>query len=151
MKVSVKHFLIIFIVVFIQIAIVQSATVTSTGNWNSTGSWSGGDIGDNGEFSETDVVAVDFKGNEDFEVELYPNPINQGHNLYLKVPTKEGEEFNVFVNDLLGKDYITDLTFINQGNSTLVILELSSTLPSGTYFINVVTSGGVTSKKVLVK
>jgi len=105
----------------------------------------------NGEFSQTDVVAVDFKGQDDFEVELYPNPINQGHNLYLKVPTKEGEEFEVFVNDLLGKDYITDLTFINQGNSTLVILELSSTLPAGTYFINIVTAEGVTSKRVLVK
>ncbi len=55
------------------------------------------------------------------------------------------------MNDLLGKDYITDLTFINQGNSTLVILELSSTLPAGTYFINIVTAEGVTSKRVLVK
>lgn len=51
----------------------------------------------------------------------------------------------------LAKIILQTLPFINQGNSTLVILELSSTLPSGTYFINVVTSGGVTSKKVLVK
>jgi len=104
-----------------------------------------------GEFSETDAVSINFKGAENFEVEVYPNPINEGHNLYLKVPTSENEEFEVFVNDLLGKSYITDLTFINQGDFTLIILELDSNLPKGAYFINILQSGKVISKKVLVQ
>lgn len=104
----------------------------------------------NGDFSITDAIAVNFSGSSDFQVEVFPNPIN-GHNLYLKIPTTEGEEFEVFVNDLLGRDYISDLTFINQNEFTLVIIELNSDLPAGVYFVNIVNQGKVTSKKVLVK
>lgn len=104
----------------------------------------------NGAFDVTKAISINLEKPSSLEVEVFPNPLN-GQNVYLKIPETQGSKFEVFVNDLLGKDYITDLTFINQDGFTLVIIELGSNLPKGVYFVNILSKGSVVSEKLIVK
>jgi len=96
-----------------------------------------------------DMVSMLIKSKAEIEVVLYPNP-STGDNVYLKVPSSEGDDFNVLINDLLGRNFISDLTFIEQGESTLIIIDFSSNLPKGIYLINIVVKGEIITKKLYV-
>ena len=102
--------------------------------------------------SETfDIVSVILESEADIEVVLYANPSNGRDNIFLKVPTSAGENFNVLINDLLGRDFISDLTFIEQNDHTLIIIDFESQLPKGYYLINIVIKGEVITKKLVVE
>ena len=102
--------------------------------------------------SETfDIVSVILESEADIEVVLYPNPSNGRDNIFLKVPTSAGENFNVLINDLLGRDFISDLTFIEQNDHTLIIIDFESQLPKGYYLINIVIKGEIITKKLVVE
>lgn len=98
-----------------------------------------------------EIVSVLLKSDAEIDVSLYPNPTNGRDVIYLKVPQNNDSEFNVLINDLLGKEFVSDLTFINQGKHTLVIIDFSDSLPRGTYLINVWIEGKMISKKLLVQ
>lgn len=102
--------------------------------------------------SETfDMVSVVFESEAEIEVVLYPNPSNGSDNIFLKVPSSEGENFNVLINDLLGRDFISDLTFIEQNDHTLIIIDFDKQLPKGYYLINIVIKGEIITKKLVVE
>jgi hypothetical protein len=103
----------------------------------------------NGKTKEYSAVSVNFKSSTTFDIEMYPNPTN-GKTIYLKIPTDEGEDFDILVNDLLGKEYFTDLTIINQQDRALVIIELNEELPKGIYIVNFLTKQGKFSKRLMV-
>ncbi len=97
------------------------------------------------------MVSVVFESEAEIEVVLYPNPSNGSDNIFLKVPSSEGENFNVLINDLFGRDFISDLTFIEQNDHTLIIIDFDKQLPKGYYLINIVIKGEIITKKLVVE
>ena len=86
----------------------------------------------------------------DMHVELYPNPSN-GHNMYMKIPNADAAEINVLINDFIGKSYLTDFTVINQGEYSVVAIEMNQKLAAGSYMINVSVDGENHSHKLIVQ
>ncbi|MGB0403595.1 MAG: LamG-like jellyroll fold domain-containing protein [Salibacteraceae bacterium] len=103
------------------------------------------------EYFNLEKVLFDLNQNEnDIHVELYPNP-NNGHNMFLKIPNSETEEINVLVSDFIGKSYLTDFTVINQGDYSIVVIEMNQKLAAGSYMINVSVNGENHAHKLIVQ
>jgi len=51
----------------------------------------------------------------------------------------------------LGRDFISDLTFIEQNDHTLIIIDFDKQLPKGYYLINIVIKGEIITKKLVVE
>lgn len=88
--------------------------------------------------------------NEDFHIQLYPNP-NNGHNMYLKVKVEETEEINLLVNDFLGKDFLVDFMVIREGEYALIAIEMAEKLEPGTYLVNLQVGKELKSHKLIVR
>ncbi len=102
-------------------------------------------------YFDLEKVLIDLKQNEnDTHIELYPNP-NNGHNMFLKIPNSDSSEINVLVNDFIGKTYLTDFTVINQGDYSVVSIEMNQKLAAGSYMINVSVNGVNHSHKLIVR
>ncbi|MGB0403594.1 MAG: T9SS type A sorting domain-containing protein [Salibacteraceae bacterium] len=103
------------------------------------------------EYFNLEKVLFDLKNHgNDIHVQLYPNPSN-GHNMFLKIPNSNNDEINVLVNDFIGKSYLTDFTVINQGDYSVVAIEMNQKLAPGSYMINVNVNGENISHKLIVQ
>ena len=49
------------------------------------------------------------------------------------------------------RDFISDLTFIEQNDHTLIIIDFDKQLPKGYYLINIVIKGEIITKKLVVE
>lgn len=102
-------------------------------------------------YFELEKVLLDIGTSEkDLEVHLYPNP-NEGHNMYVKIPSSDQEELNVLVNDFLGKEFLVDFTVINQGEYSVVAIEMNQKLPQGSYMVSVQVGDKIHTHKLIVR
>ena len=109
------------------------------------------DYDGNTEYFDLEKVLMELgKSDENLEIQLYPNP-NNGHNLYLKIPNSQNEDLKVLVNDFLGKEFLIDFTVINQGNYSVVAVEMSQKLAAGSYIINISVNGENHQHKLIVQ
>lgn len=86
----------------------------------------------------------------EIDMELYPNP-NSGDVLYIKIPNLEDEQFQILVNDFLGKEFMVDFSIYNQGNFSIIAMELNKRLNPGSYLINIALKDRVLSQGFIVK
>lgn len=100
------------------------------------------------EFDPISVI-IENEGLNINEVKLYPNPL-VGNTVYLQIPVSNDSDIELFINDLLGKQYIGDITFISMGDYSLIILEFSQKLPKGVYLISLIVNKEIISKKLYV-
>lgn len=91
--------------------------------------------------------AKDFSINE---VELYPNPL-VGLEVNLKVPKSNNDEINFFVNDLMGREFVSDVTIINMNDFNVIIIKFEQKPPKGVYLINLIVNKEIVTKKLLVR
>ncbi len=84
------------------------------------------------------------------EVKLYPNPL-RGNTVTLELPISENQEVNFFVNDLLGREYVSDITMIDRGDYSMIIMEFNQMLPKGIYLISMIVNKEIISKKLYVE
>ncbi len=83
-------------------------------------------------------------------VDAFNDPlIDNKVNILLPIPQEN--EIGFFINDLIGKQYVSDITLINMGDQTMVILEFSERPPSGTYLISVIINNEIITKKLLLE
>jgi len=55
------------------------------------------------------------------------------------------------VSDFIGKSYLVDFTVINQGEYSVVAIEMNQKLAAGTYMINVNVGGENHNHKLIVR
>lgn len=97
-------------------------------------------------------VKVEAMASDDFnvqDIEVFPNPL-VGNKVNVKLPAFADEEISFFINDLYGKPFVSDITFINLGTHNMVILEFNEKLPKGVYLINLIVNSEIISKKLYV-
>lgn len=104
-----------------------------------------------GKESILDIGKLNFNDIEEFDVMLYPNPIIKGSSFYLKIPFAVESEFNLLVNDFLGKECITDMSLINRDDHTLLILQTEEDITPGIYFVTFQLGDKVITKKIMIK
>jgi len=95
------------------------------------------------------VKNISVKNSYDFL--LYPNPTDGRENIFLKIPNPNDETYSILINDLLGRDFVSDLTSIKLDGETLIIIGFEGKLPTGVYLINVVIKDEIITKKLIVK
>ena len=162
MKTKFNGFLTLLLAFMVQISFAQEKTVTGTVSDASgplpgvtviiKGTKTGTQTDFDGKTTTFDPIAISVNQNEDNfqDVKLYPNPlIDNKVNILLPIPQEN--EIGFFINDLIGKQYVSDITLINMGDQTMVILEFSERPPSGTYLISVIINNEIITKKLLLE
>ena len=84
------------------------------------------------------------------EVKLYPNPL-RGNTVTIELPISENQEVNFFVNDLLGREYVSDITMIDRGDYSMIIMEFNQMLPKGIYLKSMIVNKEIIGKKLYVE
>jgi len=102
----------------------------------------------NGDNSYSELVAIEFKSNNDFIFNIYPNP-NNGEEINLQITANNNEEIFVIIHDRLGKEIYSKIIVTSINGSHVYTLDHAPKLNSGVYFITA-TSGMDTYKKTLL-
>jgi len=94
-----------------------------------------------------------FRKAKDFDinkVELYPNPL-VGLEVNIKVPKIDNAEVNFFVNDLMGREFVSDVTVIEMADYNIIIIQFEQKPPKGVYLVNMIVNKEIITKKLLVR
>jgi len=84
------------------------------------------------------------------EVILYPNPLKD-NKVNIEIPGFKSEEMELFMNDLYGKKFITDITLIELPTKSIISLEFNNGIPKGVYMISIIVNNELISKKLYVE
>ena len=93
---------------------------------------------------------IEFNENTSIEIGLFPNPISEGHQLHLKIPTRINEDYNFLVNDLIGQSHSVQLSSFNMGDYQLITVDFDQKLSPGVYFIRCEVNGKIETLKFQV-
>jgi hypothetical protein len=97
------------------------------------------------------LKTVHFESTEEVQLSLYPNPLSKGDQLFIRLPGNAEQEVDLMVNDMIGREQITDMASYNEGNSRVLVIEFKERLKSGIYFVNVDFGGETKTYKVQVR
>ncbi|MFZ1805688.1 MAG: T9SS type A sorting domain-containing protein, partial [Cyclobacteriaceae bacterium] len=97
-------------------------------------------------FSGIRKVEVEYTGQVTFDV--YPNPTD-GVNTFVKL-LGASEEIRITVNDLVGRNILSIIAPVAQGNERIIPLDIES-LPQGIYIITISAGTRSISKRLMVK
>ncbi|MBD80926.1 MAG: hypothetical protein CL840_18560 [Crocinitomicaceae bacterium] len=102
------------------------------------------------EHFDVEQVMFDLAQSVGIQIELYPNP-NSGQTMFMKIPNANSEELKVLVNDFIGKEFLVDFTVIDQGDHSVVAIEMNEQLAAGSYMVNIKVGDEVHSHKLIVQ
>ena len=106
-----------------------------------------------GKFEEFSPILVNFEEHVNITndgLTIYPNP-NNGDRVFVKIPENDPDNVSILINNVYQLDEVGDITFINQGDSGLLILEFEESLNPGIYIINLLLGTNTYSKRLVVR
>ncbi len=69
----------------------------------------------------------------------------------MKIPENDPDNISILINNIYQLDEVGDITFINQGENGLLILDFEENLNPGIYIINFLLGTNTYSKKLVVR
>lgn len=69
----------------------------------------------------------------------------------MKIPENDPDNISILINNIYQLDEVGDITFINQGETGLLILDFEENLNPGIYIINFLLGTNTYSKKLVVR
>lgn len=105
----------------------------------------------NGQETFFPMEKIELSEELEIEMALYPNPASRGQNIYIRIPKNSHGVHEVLINDLIGKSHAVDITSIDEGESSLLIVELDQTLSPGTYLIQIESNEKVYSHSIIIR
>lgn len=103
----------------------------------------------NGQFTYSHLVAVEFKNNTNFDINVYPNP-NDGEEVAILISSQVNDEVLINITDVTGKK-IFSKTIIFTSNQSNINIDLDEILVAGVYFVTAISNKETISKKLIVK
>jgi hypothetical protein len=97
------------------------------------------------------VKLVEFTPTDEVQMSLYPNPLAGGDQLFIRIPGGSDIALDLMVNDMLGREQISDVSSYNEGESQVLVIEFKERLRAGVYFVNVALAGESKTYKVQVR
>ncbi|MGQ0827452.1 MAG: T9SS type A sorting domain-containing protein [Bacteroidota bacterium] len=103
-----------------------------------------------GKISYSELVPVEFKMNDDFSFDIYPNP-NNGENLNISINTQKAQEVLVVVYDVTGKKDYSKLIVTSENGENVYAIDPSHKLVPGVYLITATSYQAIYNKKLIVR
>lgn len=104
----------------------------------------------NGVFTYSNLVAVEYNGNTNFDFNVYPNP-STGETFNMSISNSFNEEVLVVVRDITGKENYSKVVITKEDNETVFAFDMENKLPAGIYVITATSKQNIYSKKLIVK
>lgn len=102
-----------------------------------------------GRFEVSDPVAVRYAGNED-SIKVYPNPTSSNEGLNLELKGLKGEVL-VVLRDIHGKEHHTKVIPTSRSESTMTVMDIKGSIPSGIYFAIASSNDQMYRKRVVIE
>lgn len=102
-----------------------------------------------GNYSYSDLKAVDLSGVGNFTFNLYPNP-NDGRSFNMQFTLSQTEEVLVVVYDMLGKELYSKVLITNDDGSDVYAIDPNEKLPKGVYIITATSNDKIYNKRLIV-
>jgi hypothetical protein len=102
-----------------------------------------------GNFSYSDLVAVEYPSKTEFDLVVYPSPTTSS-NINLNITGQENDEVLVVLTDLLGRQYYSKVVVLENGNY-LSAIDHSNKIPGGVYMVIATNKDKIRSRKIVIK
>lgn len=104
----------------------------------------------NGNEAYSALEAVDFKKQDVFSFDVFPNP-NAGENVRLAIDAAKDEEILVVVYDATGRESYSKVIVTDDKSGNIYAIDPSGKLQPGIYFITATSRQSICSRKMIVK
>lgn len=99
-----------------------------------------------------DLEKVEIKSTTPYleNIIVYPNP-NRGEEIQIRIPTNDAQDIKVEISDLIGKKYLLGFTLSNQGDNSVVSIEMKQKLAPGSYMVSIQVGQETHAHKLIVR
>lgn len=103
----------------------------------------------NGDFSKSEIVAINFQSERENNIVAFPNPSNG--NVFVQLSgLEENKKVLVVLTDIFGRELYTKIIITNVGINTFRAINADDKLPIGTYFIIASQDNNLYRKKLII-
>jgi len=104
----------------------------------------------NGQYSYSQLVAVDYNTSSVLEVNVFPNP-SDGTNTSISVTSDSDKEILVVVYNSIGEETFSKIAVTGGNGETVIAIDNSGKLAPGVYLVTASTDDSMVNKKLIVQ